>query len=54
MLMTKITSYFSIIGDIMNTEYFNTTFEEYKVIKPDGTSDYITKNDFGSVQVIHL
>ena len=25
------------------------TLEEYKVIYPDGTSDYITKNDFVTV-----
>ena len=31
------------IGDI---EYFNNTFEEYKVLYPDEASDYIRKHDF--------
>ena len=35
-------------------EYFNTTLEEYKVIYPDATSDYITKHDFDSVQITFL
>ena len=33
--------------------YFNTTLEEYKAFL-GGTSDYITKDDFDSVQVIIL
>ena len=33
-------------------EYFNITLEEYKVIYPDGTSDYIKKDDIDGVQVI--
>ena len=39
------------IGDI---EYFSTALEEDKVIYPDRTSDYITKDNFDSVQVILL
>ena len=39
------------IVDIM---YFNTALEEYKVVYPDGTSDYIRKDDFDSVQIIFL
>ena len=35
-------------------EYSNTSFEEYKVIYPDETSDYITKDEFDSGQVILL
>ena len=35
-------------------EYFNTTVEEYKVIYPSETSDYITKDDFDDVHVILL
>ena len=31
-------------------EYFNSILEEYKVIKPNGISDYITKHDFDSVE----
>ena len=34
-------------------ECFNATLD-YKVIYPDGTSDYIIKDDFGGVQVIPL
>ena len=33
------------LRDIGEIEYFNTTYEEYKVI-PDGISDYIAKDDF--------
>ena len=33
-------SYLLILG------YFNTTVGEYKVIYPDGTTDYVTKDDF--------
>ena len=32
LLMVKITSDFSIIGDIVDIEYFSTTFEDDKVI----------------------
>ena len=39
------------IGDIM---YFNTALEEYKVVYPDGTYDYIRKDDFDGVQIILL
>ena len=39
------------IGDIM---YFNTALKEYKVVYPDGTSDYIRKDDFDGVQIILL
>ena len=35
-------------------KYFNTIFEENKVIYSDGTSDYIIKKDFDGVQVILL
>ena len=35
-------------------EYFTTTLEEYKVIYLDGTSDYVTKDDFEDVQVFLL
>ena len=38
-------------GDIM---YFNTAFEEYKVVYPNETSDYIRKDDFDGVQIILL
>ena len=38
------------VGDI----YFSTALEEDKVIYPDGTSDYITKDNFDSVQDILL
>ena len=34
---------------IRDIKYFNTTLEEYKVIYPDGTSDYITKGEFDGV-----
>ena len=34
-----------------NRIYFNTALAEYIVIA-DGTSDYITKDDFDAVQVI--
>lgn len=37
------------VGDII---HYNTALEEYKVVYPDDTSDYITKNDFDGVQVI--
>ena len=37
-----------------NKEYFNSTLE-YKIINPDGTSNYIIKvKDFGGAQVILL
>ena len=42
------------LGDIGDIEYFNTTLEEYKVINPDGTSHYITKDEFDGVHVILL
>ena len=32
-------------------EYVNATLEEYEVIYPDGTSDYIAKYHFDCVQV---
>ena len=32
----------------------NTIVEEYKVTNPNGTSKYMTKEDFGIVQVILL
>ena len=35
-------------------KYFNKNLEEYKVIYPDETPDYITKDDFDSVQIILL
>ena len=38
----------------MDIEYFNTTSEECEVIYPDGTSDYIAKDDLGGVRVILL
>ena len=37
---------------LTNIEYFNTTLEEYKVMHPDGTSEYIIKDDFDGVKVI--
>ena len=41
-------------GGYQGTENFDTTLEDYKVIYDDGTSDYITKDDFDCVQVILL
>ena len=41
-------------GDIGDIEYFNTTLEKCKVRYPNGTSDYITKDEFIGVQVILL
>ena len=38
----------------MSIEYFNTTLEEYRVIYPKGTPDYITKDNFDNVYVIPL
>ena len=35
-------------------EHFDATFEEYKAIYPDGTSDYVTEVDFDVAQVILL
>lgn len=35
-------------------KYFNTIFEENKVIYPNETSDYIIKEDFDGVQVVLL
>ena len=37
---------FSLIGDIGDKEYLNSTVEEYKVICPHGTFSYIKKDDF--------
>ena len=37
-----------------NSYVFNTTLEEYKDICPNGTSDYIPKIDFDTLQVILL
>ena len=34
--------------------YFNTTLEEFKVIYPDRSSDYITKIEFHDDPVIFL
>ena len=39
---------------IGNIEYFNSTLEEYRVIYPKGTPDYITKDNFDNVHVIPL
>ena len=39
---------------LMLLVYFNTNLEEYKVIYPNGTCDYIIKYDFDGVQIIHL
>ena len=33
-------------------EYYHTVFEEYQVIYPDGTSDYIKKGASDGVQFI--
>ena len=35
-------------------KYFDTTLEEYKVVYPNRTSNYITKDDFDYVKVILL
>ena len=35
-------------------KYFSFALEEHKVMQTDETSDYITKGDFGDVQVILL
>ena len=40
-----------LIGDI---ERFNATLEEYKIIYPNGKSDYIAKDVFDGVQVFFL
>ena len=32
-------------------EYVSTTLEEYDVIYPDATFDYITKHDYDGVQI---
>ena len=39
---------------LMLPGYFNTTLEKCKVIYPDGTFDYITKEESSCVQVILL
>ena len=39
---------------IRDMKYFSTTLEEYKVIYPDGTPDYIATDDFDGVQVVFL
>ena len=35
-------------------EDYNITLEEYKVIYPDGISDYIKKEDFDGIHFIFL
>ena len=35
-------------------KHFDTTLEEYKVVYPNRTSNYITKDDFDYVKVILL
>ena len=45
---------FTQTGDVVTIECFNTTLEEYKVIYPNGIFDYITKDDFGGIQVTLL
>ena len=39
---------------IKDKYYFNTTLEECKTIYSNGTSNYITKDEFGGVMVILL
>ena len=41
-----------LVGDIGDMEYYHTVFEEYQVIYPDGTSDYIIKGASDGVQFI--
>ena len=38
----------------MEIEYFNTTFEDYNLVFPDETCDYITKGYFDCVRIILL
>ena len=56
MFTVKITSYVNNFfnWDTGYIKYFNKNLEEYKVIYPDETPDYITKDDFDSVQIILL
>ena len=42
----------TILSNWEVANYFYYTHEQYKVIYPSGTSDYITKHGFGSAQVI--
>ena len=51
--MFLFSSYF-VRKILMLLAYFNTTLEEFKVIYPDRSSDYITKNEFHDVPVIFL
>ena len=36
----------------MFLEYFNTTLKEFKVIYPENTSYYTTKNEFHNILII--
>ena len=49
-LMVKITP--NIIKSLGDLKYFNTTPDAYKATYSNGTSNYITKDDFDGVQVI--
>ena len=37
---------------LLRDKEFDTTYEEYEIIYPDGAPGYISKDDFDSVQVI--